>query len=296
MNTWQRVGLYLLCGLGMQLLIAGATQAEGSGSEFSSLPAASGNAVQVPIFKSRTISSRTAVRKISVGNPEIADILITSPTQLYLLGRSLGTTNVLLWDANNRLIETFDVEVVHDLTGLKTKLHQLLPAENIEVFSAQGALVLRGQVSSAAAMDTAMKVAKSYAAQTASVVQGKGEAAAAAPAQSLEVINLLSVGGGQQVMLEVKVAEMQRSLIKNLNVRFNALGFGGNWSGGGFNNGQGLGLSPSGGTVLSPGSLIGVARACSPSSCPTTSCSTWYWRRPRTMVLPRCWPNPPSPP
>lgn len=257
MNTLQRLGMYLLCGLGTQLLFVGVTQAAEPGSGYSAMSAASTNMVQVPIYKSRTISARTPVRKISVGNPDIADILITSPTQLYLLGRSLGTTNVLLWDSNNRLIETMDVEVVHDLTGLKTKLHQLLPEENIEVFSAQGALVLRGQVRSAAAMDTAMKVAKTYAAQTSSVVQGKGEAAAAAPAQSLEVINLLSVGGSQQVMLEVKVAEMQRSLIKNLNVRFNALGSSGNWSGGGFNNGQGLGLTPGGGSILSPGSLIG---------------------------------------
>lgn len=257
MNTLQRLGMYLLCGLGTQLLFVGVTQAAEPGSGYSAMSAASTNMVQVPIYKSRTISARTPVRKISVGNPDIADILITSPTQLYLLGRSLGTTNVLLWDSNNRLIETMDVEVVHDLTGLKTKLHQLLPEENIEVFSAQGALVLRGQVRSAAAMDTAMKVAKTYAAQTSSVVQGKGEAAEAAPAQSLEVINLLSVGGSQQVMLEVKVAEMQRSLIKNLNVRFNALGSSGNWSGGGFNNGQGLGLTPGGGSILSPGSLIG---------------------------------------
>ncbi|WGV21650.1 type II and III secretion system protein family protein [Pseudomonas putida] len=257
MNTLQRLGMYLLCGLGTQLLFVGVTQAAESGAGYSAMPAANTNMVQVPIYKSRTISARTPVRKISVGNPDIADILITSPTQLYLLGRSLGTTNVLLWDSNNRLIDTLDVEVVHDLTGLKTKLHQLLPEENIEVFSAQGALVLRGQVRSAAAMDTAMKVAKTYAAQTASVVQGKGEAAEVAPAQSLEVINLLSVGGSQQVMLEVKVAEMQRSLIKNLNVRFNALGSSGNWSGGGFNNGQGLGLSPGGGSILSPGSLIG---------------------------------------
>ncbi|WP_241507428.1 type II and III secretion system protein family protein [Pseudomonas sp. AFG_SD02_1510_Pfu_092] len=257
MNTLQRLGLYLLCGLGTQLSFAGLVQAAEPGAAYSALPAANTNMVQVPIYKSRTLSTRTPVRKISVGNPEIADILITSPTQLYLLGRSLGTTNVLLWDGSNRLIDTLDVEVVHDLTGLKTKLHQLLPEENIEVFSAQGALVLRGQVRSAAAMDTAMKVAKTYAAQTSSVVQGKGEAAEVAPAQSLEVINLLSVGGSQQVMLEVKVAEMQRSLIKNLNVRFNALGSSGNWSGGGFNNGQGLGLSPGGGSILSPGSLIG---------------------------------------
>ncbi|WP_439862113.1 type II and III secretion system protein family protein [Pseudomonas sp. MBLB4136] len=209
-------------------------------AEVTAMPAANISNIQVPIYKSRILSTRAAVKKVSIGNPEIADILITSPTQLYLLGRSLGSTNVLLWDGRNRLIDSLDLEVVHDLGGLKSKLHQLMPNERIEVFSAQGALVLRGQVSSAVAMDTAVKLAKTYTAQTASVVQGEGEAAAAAPTQSLEVINLLSVGGTQQVMLEVKVAEMQRSLVKRLGVRFLAVGDSGNWSLGGFNNSTSL--------------------------------------------------------
>ncbi|MBS7660796.1 type II and III secretion system protein family protein [Pseudomonas lalucatii] len=235
------------------------------------MPAANTSNVQVPIYKSRILTTRAPVKKVSVGNPEIADILITSPSEVYLLGRSLGSTNVLLWDGRNRLIDSLDLEVVHDLGGLKGKLHQLMPNERIEVFSAQGALVLRGQVSSAAAADTAVKLAKTYTAQTASVVQGEGEAAAAAPTQSLEVINLLTVGGSQQVMLEVKVAEMQRSLVKSLNVRFNALDFGSSsrWSGGGFNGGVGpggipIGLVPDplndGFIIPDPTSLIGSGK------------------------------------
>lgn len=204
------------------------------------MSAANVSNIQVPIYKSRVLSTRAPVKRISVGNPEIADILITSPTQLYLLGRSLGSTNVLLWDGSNKLIDSLDLEVVHDLSGLKGKLYQLLPSETIEVFSAQGSLVLRGQVSSAAAMDTAVKVAKTYAAQTSSIVQGEGEAAKAKATESLEVINLLTVGGGQQVMLEVKVAEMQRNLVKRLGVRFLAIGSAGNWDLGSFNNGTSL--------------------------------------------------------
>ncbi|MBC9250479.1 pilus assembly protein CpaC [Pseudomonas alcaligenes] len=214
-----------------------AVQAADAQPAVTALSAANVSNIQVPIYKSRVLSTRKPVKRISVGNPEIADILITSPTQLYLLGRSLGSTNVLLWDGSNKLIDSLDLEVVHDLSGLKGKLYQLMPNENIEVFSAQGALVLRGQVSSAAVMDTAVKVAKTYAAQTSSIVQGEGEAAKAKSTESLEVINLMTVGGGQQVMLEVKVAEMQRSLVKRLGVRFLALGTNGNWSFGGFNNG-----------------------------------------------------------
>ncbi|WP_342245872.1 type II and III secretion system protein family protein [Pseudomonas sp. OTU5201] len=220
-------------------------------------PMALGNTgrIQVPIYKARILTTRAPVKRISVGNPEVADLLMTSPNQLYLLGRSLGSTNVLLWDNSDRLIDSLDLDVVHDLGGVKEKLHQLMPNERIEVFSSQGSLVLRGHVSSAAMMDTAIKVAKSYAAQTASVVQGEGERAEAAPTQSLEVINLLTVGSSQQVMLEVKVAEVQRNLLKTLDVRFNALHMGGNWSTGGFNNGQGLGFDKD--SFVNPATLFG---------------------------------------
>lgn len=240
MQIIQRLRSFALFGLSAWLLLSIATQAGHASPAVAAMPAANTSNIQVPIYKSRVLTTRAPVKKVSVGNPQIADILITSPTQLYLLGRSLGSTNVLLWDGGNRLIDSLDLEVVHDLGGLKDKLHQLMPNERIEVFSAQGALVLRGQVSSASAMDGAIKLAKSYTAQSASVVQGEGEAAAAAPAESLEVINLLTVGGSQQVMLEVKVAEMQRDLVKRLGVRFLAIGTGGNWQFGGFNNSDSL--------------------------------------------------------
>lgn len=253
MDIIRKLGACALSLLGAGLLCSVALQA--AEPAVSAMPAANISTIQVPLYKSRVLTTRAAVKKVSVGNPEIADILVTSPTQLYLLGRSLGSTNVLLWDGRNQLIDSLDLEVIHDLSGLKSKLHELLPNERIEVYSAQGALVLRGQVSSAAAVDTAVKLAKTYTAQSSSVVQGGGEAAEAAPSQSLEVINLLSVGGSQQVMLEVKVAEMQRSLVKSLNVRFNALDFGSSsrWSGGGANNG----LTP-GGSILPDTALLGT--------------------------------------
>ena len=184
-----RLGCFALVLVGVttlsELATATATAAEAV-STVVAAPVANISDIQVPLYKSRVLTTRTAVKRISVGNPEIADILITSPTQLYLLGRSLGSTNVLMWDGNNRLIDSLDLEVVHDLSGLKGKLHQVLPNERIEVFSAQGALVLRGQVSSAAVMDSALKLAGPYADQAAVKPEGQGAAAAATdqPAQA----------------------------------------------------------------------------------------------------------------
>lgn len=263
METIRRLGAGTLCTLGAWLLLAFTAQAAQPVPVPAGLPAGSlvgVTNVEVPIYKSRVLATRAPVRKVSIGNPEIADVLVTNSHELYLLGRSLGSTNVLMWDGSGRLIDSLDLEVVHDLGSLKSKLHELMPNEKISVFTAQGALVLRGQVSSAAAMDTAVKVAKTFTAQSESIVQGKGENAQATPSKKLDVINLLSVGGSQQVMLEVKVAEMQRSLFKNLSMRFNALDFGSSsrWSWGGYNGGAGLGFDANGN--VNPTSLIGSGK------------------------------------
>jgi len=240
MATIHRIRIHLLQLLAAAVLLPGITQAAPPPSPpVSPLPAANVSIIQVPIYKSRVLATRAAVKRISVGNPEIADILVTSPTQLYLLGRKLGSTNVLLWDNGNRLIDSLEVEVGHDLSGLKDKLHQLMPNEKIEVFSSQGALVLRGQVTSATVMDTALKLARTYTAQTAGVGDeaGKGPVAGATPGDALDVVNLMTIGGSQQVMLEVKVAEVQRSLLKTMNINFLAMGTSGNWAFGGINRG-----------------------------------------------------------
>ncbi len=75
--------------------------------------------------------------RASVGNPDIADIVVIQPTEIYVLGKDIGTTNVFLWDRDNRSIGSLNIEVTHDLGSLKSKLHQLLPDHSISVHSAQ---------------------------------------------------------------------------------------------------------------------------------------------------------------
>lgn len=92
--------------------------------------------ITVPLYKSRVLTLDAPAARISVGNADIADILILRSRQLYVLGKDLGTTNVLLWDRDDRLIGAVSVEVTHDLRALKAKLHRLMPNESIEVYSA----------------------------------------------------------------------------------------------------------------------------------------------------------------
>ena len=206
----------------------------GGGSEHS---------MEVLLFKSRIVLLTDPAARVAVGNPDIADILILRSTQIYVLGKDLGTTNVLLWDKNDFLIGTLNVEVTHDLQSLKEKLYRLLPDEKIEVHSAQRNIILAGSVSNLSNMNAALQIAQGYFAQLGAAVQTETfeleQGRSTREDKSVgQIINLMSVGGVQQVMLEVKVAEIARTELKRLDVRFNAILQGSSkWKWGGVNGG-----------------------------------------------------------
>lgn len=183
--------------------------------------------VQVPLFMSQIIRLSSPVKRISVGNPEIGDLLIISSRQIYIVGKSLGTTNVVLWDRSDQVIGTLNLEVTHDKNSLKEKLHELLPGEVIEVHSSNGSIVLSGEVSSAAKADIAVKLAETFLKKSKDsddTLQGT-------------VLNMLQIGGAQQVMLHVQVAEIAHTLLKRLDLQFKTFINGSNLKAGAVNGG-----------------------------------------------------------
>lgn len=214
--------------------LAGAQQPSG-------VTGASDQALIVPLFKSKVVRLGEPAARVSVGNPDIADILILRSTQLYVLGKDLGTTNVLLWDKQDQLIATVAVEVTHDLESLKAKLHELLPNENIQVYTSQRSIVLAGRVSSPLSVNTAVRIADGYLAQVSTAkddAEFEQKSASRREDRAVgEIINLLEVSGAQQVMLSVKVAEIARTELRRLDAQFNAAGLTGNWKLGGVNGG-----------------------------------------------------------
>ena len=129
-----------------------------------------------------------------------------SPTQLYVLAKDIGTTNLLFWGRDGRLLGSVNLEVAHDLEGLKAKLHQLMPDEPIEVYSAQRSIILKGRATNVLAMNAAVRIAEGYLAQiqtakkTQQFEQRKG-LRSARTSRLAAVINLIEIGGSQQVML-----------------------------------------------------------------------------------------------
>jgi pilus assembly protein CpaC len=221
-------------------LLFGTTAANAQLVQESSAAVSQTAELMVPLYKSRVLSSSVPVERVSVGNPDIADLLILRDREIYVLGKDLGTTNVLLWDRGDSLIGSVSVEVTHDLESLKQKLFELLPGEDISVYAAQRSIVLSGSVSSPMVMDAALRVAEGYLAQVGTAVETQQfeQEQTGADEVAGEVINLMQVAGAQQVMLEVKVAEIARTELRKLDMQFNALDIGsGEWTGGAINGG-----------------------------------------------------------
>jgi pilus assembly protein CpaC len=187
----------------------------------------------VPINKSMLINLERPVVKLIQGKNNIADVIanikILSPRQILLRGNSIGATNATIWDAENHVAMVLDVEVTHNLDRLKEKLYELLPSEHIEVRSVERCIVLSGEVSNIVNLDYAMKIAQGYAMpegqggggggqgcnSSASIGSGGGGGGGGGSAANY-IINMMHVGGEQQVMLEVKVAEITRELRREL--------------------------------------------------------------------------------
>ena len=157
--------------------------------------------------KSITLRTQSPVKRISIAAPDTADALVLSPTQIYVTGKTPGSTNLTLWGERDRITATFNVEVTPDMSGLKIKLHEFLPDETgIRVTATQDSITLSGTVSGPGYMTEALGLTQSYAPRD---KEGRPK-----------VVNLIEIAGVQQVMLEVRVSEMSRTLTKQLGINF----------------------------------------------------------------------------
>jgi pilus assembly protein CpaC len=161
-------------------------------------PANEPQRLRLTIGRSQVMDVPFEVKRVSVGDPEIADVVVLTPHQLYVLGKGTGVTNLLVQGKDQQQM-ILDLLVEADLTLLKEKLHTLLPKEAVEVYPAKDGILLKGEVSSNAVLATVLSLAEPFAPK--------------------KVVNLMQVGGLQQVLLEVRVAEISRSALNEL--RFN---------------------------------------------------------------------------
>jgi pilus assembly protein CpaC len=163
--------------------------------------------VEIERGTSRFVSTSYPVKRVSVGDPEILEVAILNPREFQLVAKSLGSTNVLVWDRSGRPMAAIDVLVGSPYSNLERQLQRLLENKNIFVEGAGEGVALKGTVSSALAVEQALDVTR--------IFMGDADGA--------RVVNLLQVGGNQQVMLKIVVAEMARSVSRQFGTNWNAL-------------------------------------------------------------------------
>lgn len=216
------------------------------------------------MHKGRVLNLPANVASVAVGNADIAEVQKLDPKHLYVLGKRVGETNIVLCGAQD-CFKTIEIEVTPDLEGLREKLHEVFPGEHPNVYASQGAIVLAGQVTSVEKMNGILSIAATFvpqvggmpvaAAPPASPVQGGG--AASTPASpNTHIVNLMQVGGPQQVMLGVTVAEIARSLSRALTVDFSAFGGGGDITGGALGAGSLIQALKTASTAINPATLF----------------------------------------
>lgn len=205
--------------------------------------------LNVVIGKSTLIRLPAPVSRMSVGNPVVADVNLLNPRELYLLGKEIGSTNLIVWYRSGGT-SVMDINVNIDTATLESGLRQLMPGEkDIHVSTAADSIVLQGTVSDVVKVDQAVSIAEAYVRklnrslvtdvkmpgsdQVANIsLAGASGGGGRVQAAGARIINMLKVRDPQQVMLEVKVAEVSKSLLDKLGAEFNMRSAQGGWTAG----------------------------------------------------------------
>jgi pilus assembly protein CpaC len=162
--------------------------------------------LRVMVGKSLLINTTERLRRVSVTDDAVADALVVTPTQILVHGRAAGEVSLLIWDELERS-RSFDLRVDVDVSAAADEERRVFPEEQINVSPSRSAIVLSGHVSTEDVSKRAGMIAEAY---------------------SKNVVNVLTFGpvGAQEVLLEVKFAEVDRSAITQLGINIFMPGLG----------------------------------------------------------------------
>ena len=185
---------------------ATAAESEAAPATTSSIPSVAPKTrfLSLGVGKSSIIDLPRDVKDVLVADPKIANTVIRSPQRAYIIGSAVGQTNVVFFDADGQQIAAYDIAIKRDLNGVRAALKQLLPAAAIQAEGVGEGVMLTGSVS------------------TPIEAQQAGDVVARLVGGADKVVNSIVVRGHDQVMLKVAVAEVQRSIIKQLGIDLSA--------------------------------------------------------------------------
>ncbi len=192
------------------LALASAAGAQAMGEAATGVASTSGvtaraRSIDLPAGKSASVELPVDSRDVIVTNPAVADVVLRTPRNISVLGLKQGTTDAVFFDAAGRRILSLDVHVGVDATSVSETINRLMPGAHVHAEGVNGTIVLTGQVASASDADQAVQIART------------------AVAKPELVLNMLSIAGKDQVMLKVRIVEVQRNIIKQLGFNLSAV-------------------------------------------------------------------------
>jgi pilus assembly protein CpaC len=160
--------------------------------------------ITLALDKAALVQLDNDARDVMVSNPEIVDAVVRTPRRVFLLAMKTGQTNAFFFDAAGHQILSIDIRVERDVTDLGSMMHANFPQSKIHVSAMNDNVVLTGSVSSATEATRAQDLAASFA------------------GDPKKVVNMIKIESNEQVMLKVRVAEVQRSVAKQFGIDLNA--------------------------------------------------------------------------
>jgi pilus assembly protein CpaC len=158
----------------------------------------------LPIGKGAVIELDKDVRDVFAANPAIVDAVVRTPRRIFIMGRGAGVTNLILLDTNGARLGTLEIQVGPDVQQLTDQIAREMPSSRVKAEALNGTIVLNGTVSSAADASQAQTMAAR--------VAGSAE----------RVVNGLRIQQATQVMIQVRVAEMSRTIAKQFGINVTA--------------------------------------------------------------------------
>jgi pilus assembly protein CpaC len=158
----------------------------------------------LPLDKAAVVELDVDARDVLVSNPDLVDAVVRTPRRIFLLATKVGQTNAFFFDAQGKQILALDIRVEKDVVDLAGIMKSAMPNSSIQVQALNDSVVLTGQVASALESSRAADLAAKF------------------TGDPKKVINMIGIAAGQQVMLKVRIAEMDRNIAKQFNVNVGA--------------------------------------------------------------------------
>jgi len=205
-------------------------------------------APRLELVRGKSVIKRfcTPASQVTVGDPQVANVVVPNSGEVVIVARSVGTTNLIV-SGRDKKSTVIDIAVGVDTSALRSQFDTLFPQEkDVRIGSSGNALILSGMVSDAAVASQLVELATAFQAIGSSGADsnsgagspspaGVGAPAAAsaggaAPSAGAKVLNMLSIAAPQQVMLEVKIAEVSKSLVDQLGAKAGYTKTNGSWT------------------------------------------------------------------